>query len=235
MVNSRARRERDPASLSPHSAWQGWQRRIRRGLGFNENDLLAAWREVVIKESELIEAVEPTETRVQISGYRTQDASLSTERVEALPLPHTTPPHSPYMHRNHRSSTRERARRGIDFLENDLSTAAREVVFKESKLIKRAGRPPPAVQSHAYRSFEGLGRGKQATFHAPPCHVTLQRGETRPRSSIDAAISDKTTLAARQACLSSLPGSPPRSPHAPLSFGHFGPAGPAAAPDLSPD
>jgi len=45
------------------------------------------------------------------------------------------------MCRNHGSSIRSVLRRGIGFLENDLSAAARGVVFNESKLTKRVGRP----------------------------------------------------------------------------------------------
>ena len=62
-------------------------------------------------------------------------------------------------------------------------------------MIKRVGRPAAGVQSRLYRASGGLGRGKRATDHASPCHATLQRGETRPRSSSEAVISDKTTFA----------------------------------------
>ena len=71
-------------------------------------------------------------------------------------------------------------------------------------MIKRSGRPRPGVQSCPYRASEGLPRGKRATVQASRCRATLQRHKTRPRSSNDAAISDKTTLR----CPPILPDSP---------------------------
>ena len=57
------------------------------------------------------------------------------------------------------SSRRGALPRGLGFLENDLSTAARGVAFKESKLIERVGRPAPRVQS-PHIGCRGLERGR---------------------------------------------------------------------------
>ena len=116
------------------------------------------------------------------------------------------------MCRNHGSSIRSVLRRGIGFLENDLSAAARGVVFNESKLIKSVGRPAPAVQSRPYQANSAPRRAAGHTRR--PTKVRFirlwqrpgeildadrpQGGEHRPRSIMAPGIWGQTNAATRE-------------------------------------
>ena len=68
-------------------------------------------------------------------------------------------------------------RRGLSFLENDLSEAAQGIVFKESKLIKRLGRPGPGSKG----AHIGHQKGAEAESGRQPklLHIAThsRRGE----------------------------------------------------------
>ena len=81
------------------------------------------------------------------------------------------------MPRIHGSSIRE-LRRGIDFVENDLSTAAREVIFNESKLIKRSERPRPQPKA------AHIGHPKGSDADTPSFSVPRHAPEGQTASKI---------------------------------------------------
>jgi hypothetical protein len=73
-----------------------------------------------------------------------------------------------------RSSSGERARRGIGFLESDLSTPVREVVFKESNLIAITRRPHPAnvsIREDVGQDLRELCGGREKWLSAGPFGV----------------------------------------------------------------
>ena len=73
--------------------------------------------------------------------------------------------------------------RGLGFIENGVSAAARGVVFNESKLIKWVGRPGSEPKAAHIGHPNGSVAESQATVQASRCRATLQEGAHRPRST----------------------------------------------------